>query len=142
MAGLLDIAPAVEAVEIRGNAVDVYGVSVKGIAYLLQRFPELRMMMSGKSVDPEALLAVGGDAVAAIIAAGTGYPGDKQAEEIAGKLALDEQADLLAAIVKLTMPGGIGPFVQKLNGLGLVLSAEGEASGGAQATKSRKPSKA
>lgn len=127
MPGLLDIAPAVETVEIRGTKVEVYGVSVKGIAYLLQRFPELRAMLSGREVSADRLIEIGGDAVAAIIAAGTGYPGNEQAEAVAGSLSLDEQADLLAAIVKLTMPGGVGPFVEKLSALGLGLGGGGGA---------------
>lgn len=127
MPGLLDIAPAVETVEIRGTKVEVYGVSVKGIAYLLQRFPELRAMLSGREVNADRLIEIGGDAVAAIIAAGTGYPGNEQAEAVAGSLSLDEQADLLAAIVKLTMPGGVGPFVEKLSALGLGLGGGGGA---------------
>lgn len=127
MPGLLDIAPAVETVEIRGTKVEVYGVSVKGIAYLLQRFPELRAMLSGREVNADRLIEIGGDAVAAIIAAGTGYLGNEQAEAVAGSLSLDEQADLLAAIVKLTMPGGVGPFVEKLSALGLGLGGGGGA---------------
>ena len=47
-------------------------------------------------------MAMGGDAVAAIIAAGCGYPGDETAETVAGKLSLDAQAELLAAILRWT----------------------------------------
>jgi hypothetical protein len=46
-------------------------------------------------------------------------PGDSQAEAAAGRLGLDEQAELLAAIMTLTMPQGIGPFVDKLSRMGL-----------------------
>ena len=69
-------------------------------------------------------MAIGGDAVAAIIAAGCGYPGDEQAEAVAGKLALDAQADLLASILRLTLSRGIGPFVKKLTALGGILGAD------------------
>ena len=121
MVGLIDIAPAVETVDVQGAPVAVHGVSAKGIAQLLGRFPELRMLMTGQQVETEQLMAMGGDAVAAIIAAGCGYPGDETAEAVAGKLSLDAQADLLAAILRLTLPRGIGPFVEKLTALGGIL---------------------
>src|SRR4029079_15293505 len=98
MVGLIDIAPKNEPVEVQGASVTVNGVSAKGIAYLLGRFPDLRKLMTGQDVEPTQLMTVGGDAVAAIIAAGCGYPGDEKAEAVACKLAIDAQADLLAAI--------------------------------------------
>ena len=59
-------------------------MSVKGLAHLLVRFPELRMLMTGGEIQAEQLMEIGGDAVAAIIAAGCGCPGDEAAEAIAG----------------------------------------------------------
>jgi enoyl-CoA hydratase/carnithine racemase len=148
MVGLIDIAPAVETVDVQGAPVTVYGVSAKGLAHLLGRFPELRMLMTGQEVQTEQLMAMGGDAVAAIIAAGCGYSGDETAEAVAGKLSLDAQADLLAAILRLTLPKGIDPFVEKLTALGSILNAEprslsgagGAPSDTAPASKSRRPS--
>ena len=119
MVGLIDIAPLTKAVTIRNVPVDVSGVSARGIAQLLARFPELRALMAGREVAIEGLLALGGDVVAAIIAAGTGVPGDEAAEQAADRLSVDEQADLLVAILELTMPRGLGPFVEKLSRLGL-----------------------
>jgi hypothetical protein len=138
MVGLIDIAPSVEMVYVQGSAVTVLGISAKGVAYLLGRFPELRKLMTGQQVESEQLMAMGGDAVAAIIAAGCGYPGDENAEAIAGKLAIDAQADLLAAIIRLTLPAGLGPFVEKLTALGGILDAVPSAT--AQASNSPKPS--
>lgn len=74
MVGLLDIAPVAEKVTVRGRQLHVYGVSAKGLAYLIGRFPEIRQMMVGKSVDASRLLAIGGDAVEAIIAAVSAFP--------------------------------------------------------------------
>ncbi len=37
------------------------------------------------------------------------------AEQAADRLSVDEQADLLVAILELTMPRGLGPFVEKLS---------------------------
>lgn len=139
MVGLLDIAPLTERVSVRGQEIEVVGVSAKGIAHLLARFPELRALITGRGVSPETIMEIGGDIVAAIIAAGTGYPADQRAEEIAGSLAVSEQADLLSAILKLTMPSGFGPFVEKLAGLGNLFG--GEAATAMPEQKSQKPSK-
>lgn len=138
MVGLIDIAPSVETVDPQGLAVTVHGVFAKGVAHLLGRFPELPKLMSGQQVEADQLMAMGGDAVAAIIAAGCRYPGDDKAEAVAGKLAIDVQADLLAAIVRLTLPAGLGPFVEKLTALGGILDAALSAT--AQALKSPRPS--
>lgn len=124
MVGLIDIAPRVEAIPVQGASVQVYGVSASGLALLLSRFPELRKLMTGIEVETTQLISVGGEAVAAIIAAGCGYPGDENAEAVAAKLALDSQADLLAAILRLTLPEGIGPFVSKLTALSGLLDID------------------
>jgi hypothetical protein len=138
MVRLLDIAPRIETVDVQGAPVAVHGISAKGVAHLLGRFPELRMLMTGQEVEADALMTMGDDAVAAIIAAGCVYRGDEMAEAVAGKLAIDAQADLLAAIVRLTLPAGLGPFVEKLTALGGILDAGPSAT--AQASKSPKPS--
>jgi hypothetical protein len=140
MVGLIDIAPSVKTIEVQGTPVTVHGVSAKGLAHLLSRFPELRMLMTGQEVQAEQLMSMGGDAVAAIIAAGCGYPGDETAETVAGKLSLDAQADLLAAILRLTLPKGVGPFVEKLTALGSILDADGARSAMEPASKLRKQS--
>jgi hypothetical protein len=125
MVGLIDIAPSIDSVYVQGSSVAVHGISAKGVAHLLGPFPELRKLMSGQEVEAEQLMTMGGDAVAAIISAGCGYsyPGDEKAEAIAGTLAIDAQANLLAAVVRLTLPGGLGPFVEKLTALGGILEA-------------------
>ena len=138
MVGLIDIAPRIETVDIQGEPVAVHGISAKGVAHLLGRFPELRKLMTGQAVEADQLMAMGGEAVAAIIAAGCGYPGDEKAEDVAGRLAIDTQADLLAAIVRLTLPAGLGPFVEKLTALGGILDAAPSVM--EQASSSPKPS--
>lgn len=140
MAGLVDIAPAAETVAIRGTQIAVTGVSAHGIAMLLARFPDLRRMLSGLDVDADSLIGMGGEVVAAILAAGTGAAGDEAAEAAAAGLSVDEQIDLLSAIMRVTMPKGVGPLAEKLAAMGLVLDG-GAASGSAPATKSRKRSK-
>jgi hypothetical protein len=118
MVGLIDIAPRTETVLVHGTPVPVHGISAKSLAHLLGRFPELRMLLTGQEVEIEQLMAMGGDAVAAIIAAGCGYPGDQAAENVAATLTIEAQVDLLSAVLRLTLPGGFGPFVEKLTALG------------------------
>ncbi|KKK59950.1 hypothetical protein LCGC14_3029230, partial [marine sediment metagenome] len=73
MVGLLDIAPAVETVTVGDLDVPVYGVSVHGIADLLGRFPELRELVLGKSVDVDPTAKLGPDvAVAQFATVGAG----------------------------------------------------------------------
>jgi hypothetical protein len=91
MLGLIDIAPAVATVAVQNASVAVHGISAKGLAHLLNRFPELRKLMTGQEVETDQLMAIGGDAVAAIIAAGCGYPGDESAEN-RGRQALARRA--------------------------------------------------
>jgi hypothetical protein len=119
MVGLLDIAPLTQTVTIRDQSIEITGVSAKGVAQLLLRFPELRALISGREVGLDQLLALGGDIVAAVIAAGCGQVGDELAEAAAGHLGLDDQAELLTAIMKLTLPQGLGPFVDRLARMGL-----------------------
>ena len=142
MVSLLDIADQQRTVTIRDKDVAVFGISAQDIVYLFGKFPELRLLMSGKQADltPESLLKLAPGAVAAAIAAGTGSAGDEKAEAVAARLGLGEQLDLLAAIFGLTFPQGVGPFVAKLDALGLLRNADG-ASGWAQDTKSPEPLK-
>lgn len=124
MVGLIDIAPSAETVSIRGQDVDVYGVSAEGVARLFSRFPELRKVFSGREVPVEEIIGMGGDIVSAIIAAGTGASGNAEAEEVARKLSIDEQVDLLSAILRVTLPKGVRPFVEKLMGMGATLGLD------------------
>jgi hypothetical protein len=119
MPGLKDIAPSFSTVTVKGVVIDVTGISAKGIAYLFHRFPIVREMIGGKDVDlsPEALAALAPEAIAAIIAVGTGAVNDPEAEAAAATLGAEAQLELLDAIIRETMPGGVGPFVEKLTGM-------------------------
>jgi hypothetical protein len=64
MVGLIDIAPKIETIDVQGTSVAVHGISAKGVAHLLGRFPELRMLMTGHEVETTQLMTMGGDAVA------------------------------------------------------------------------------
>lgn len=128
MATLLDIASVSEFVSVPGpkgktQDVEVFGVSAEGIAVLFNRFPEIRMLLTGKSLEKEKLAKMAPPAIAATIAAATGMPGDKKAEAVAARLPLESQMAILDAAVRLTMPGGMGPFVERLTSLAAMLGA-------------------
>jgi hypothetical protein len=140
MVGLLDLRPRPVSVRINGGEIDVRGVSADGVAYLFGKFPELADKITNKTVAVGDLMTIGrGGAIAAIIAAGCGAVGDEEHESAAASLPLGDQAELLAAILKLTMPDGLVPFVERLAGLGIVQS--GHTIGKAPASNSPKPSK-
>lgn len=136
MADLLDIGESLETVEIRGKAIAVPGVDARGIIYLFQKFPIIRQALAKKNVKASDFFEIGGDLVVAIIAAGTGHPGEEAHEKAAGNLGFDDQAALLEAIFRVTLPKGVDSLTQKLEGLGVLLTAGQSASG--PASKSRK----
>lgn len=125
MPGLLDLNPVAETVTVRGGEVAVSGVSAHGLALLLKRFPQAGGLVSEGAVSVDALLGLGGEVVAAIIAAGCGDPGNKEAERVASALALADQVALLDPILRLTLPDGLGPFVAKLVSLAGALKLNG-----------------
>jgi hypothetical protein len=128
--GLIDIAPRTETVEVQGTPVPVHGISARGLAqpaWPLPRAAQADDRTRSRDRPPDG---DGGDAVAAVIAAGCGYPGDQAAENVAGQLSLDAQVDILAATSRLTLPGGFGPFVEKLTALGGLIQPAAQAGGG------------
>ena len=81
MVGLIDFAPTAETVECRVRPGYGYNGARRlrqGLANLLSRFSELRMLMTGQEVQAEWLMAIRGDAVAALVALGCGYPVKRQ----------------------------------------------------------------
>lgn len=150
MPGLLDIASAPARVEVRGTMVDVFGVSAEGIAHLMTEFPEIKALFSGKEVELSAgmLASTGPDAVAAIIACGASVkegerpaPGNAEAEAVAKSLSIDEQVELLSAILERTFPRGLGPFVEAVQRATATIGGAADATSKAQAMTSPSPSK-
>lgn len=116
MVTLMDIAPVSEFVTVRGMDLEVTGISVHGVAVLLSEFPELRALVSNKEQGFTAarLVELIPHGVAAVIAAGLGKPGDKAYIDKAATLNVGEQLNLLEPILKLSFPGGLGPFVERV----------------------------
>jgi hypothetical protein len=124
MPGLLDIAPVHETIEIRGQPVTVSGITLKGVASLLSRFPDLGALFGGQQLASDKLAELGSDIIAALIAAGCGAPEDPDVEAVAVSLSLGEQVELLNAVIRVTMPRGVGPFVEQIKSLGNLVSSQ------------------
>lgn len=142
MVSLVDIGPSRGTAPLRGQAVDIRGLTAEHIVVMFQDFTDLRRLVTGNS-DSEVLLNLFNNfpiIVSRIIAMGCGAEwgaSDFQAQvEGARNLTLGEQWELLVAIVKLTFPQGPKSF---LDGVA-ALVAQADAPGWGRATTSRAPS--
>jgi fermentation-respiration switch protein FrsA (DUF1100 family) len=120
---LLDLVngEAPEHVTIRGQRLAVVGLPAIVIARLFKDVPSLGQAVAvaasgrgGEAIDVAALLMQAPEIVAMAIAAGLGHYGETEWEAAANRLALHEQAEILAIIWRATTNGGIGPFAQRL----------------------------
>lgn len=132
MVSLTDIGPSKGKVEVRGQFVDVNGLTVEHIIGIITAFPEVRKILAEREADLQTLVAQAPLAVAMMIAAGTGHPEDKEHIEIASGLGVGEQYELMAKIFELTFPKGMQSF---LDGVRAAMDSAG-ARGWDQATKS------
>jgi hypothetical protein len=132
---LLDIGPIYEDVDFGEKKLRVYGISAAGILSVFQRFPEvMSWFKGGDKVNLQSLVTEIPDALAACIAAGCGSPGNIEAEDMADRLPVETQLDIIEAIGRLTFKSGFGPFVQRM--LALVGEAQSVSFGRAQVMKS------
>jgi hypothetical protein len=120
MTSIVEIAGVAPTVKVDNRDVAVYGVSGRGFAALMSRFPEIGKLMNGIEIATDDIIKIAPDALAAVIAAGVGSLGDTEVEAWADKLSAGVQLDLVEAIVKQTFPRGVGPFAAQLRALGLV----------------------
>ena len=108
-----------------GRKLQVKGISAQGVLLLLMRFPDLQKWLSGQSLKLADTFLQAPETIAAVIAAGTGEPGDIDAEDIAASLPVEVQTDVLEAVYRQTFRSGFGPFVKRV----LVLYAAAAQSG-------------
>ena len=118
MAGLMDIAPTRASKIVDGVSVVITGVSLNAIVGLINRFPEIEVMISGGQIDVSKVMSMSSAAVAAVIAEGCGEGGNKEVEEHVSRLLPNQQVDLVEAIIDHTFPGGFGPFMDRIEKIG------------------------
>jgi len=136
MVSLIDIAPRSQKISINGSALEVSGIGARGIASLLLRFPALQQLMIGR-IDAELLWRTAPEAISAIIAAGLGKLEDAETETQADQLPIGVQMELLFPIIQLTMPQGVGPFVERW---GAMIGGPAQSVASIQGNSSQKPS--
>lgn len=139
MPSLLDIAPLVETVTIRGVDLEVRGLGIDSIAYFIGRYPALGAIIASRSAEMRAEEPAGGaalveqlgpDAIGVIIACATGRRGDAEHEAAAAGLALEEQVIIIESVMRMTAPSGLVPFVAriaKMAGVDLAVAVPGRA---------------
>lgn len=114
LADIGDLGEMVDVGRSDGQKLRVTGISAKGCLILLIRYPDLEKWLTGQSIAIGDIVVQAPDAVAAIIAAGTGAPGDSDAEEVASALPVDRQIDIVEAVYRQTFKEGFGPFVERV----------------------------
>jgi hypothetical protein len=117
MVSLVDIVPQTGKVQIAAGELELRGLSLRHIADLLVRFPELRKLFAegAPALDFDALIEVAPDAVASIIAEAAEQPGS--APHIAEAMPLEDMVECLMVVRDLTMPSGPAPFMERLTKL-------------------------
>jgi hypothetical protein len=120
-----------EQIRVGKDLLEIKGISGRGMIGLFLRFPALQKWFVGGGIEPEEMLKGAPDAIAAIIAAGTGHPNEIEHELIADGLPVDVQLDALEAIGRTTFSRGFGPFVKRIRVLfdGAVSENYGKAPG-------------
>jgi hypothetical protein len=136
MVSLVDIGPSVGAVTLRGQEVEVNGLTAVHIVGIMMAFPEVRKVLAEKEADIALLVSQFPLAAGMLIASGTGKDGDQPTIDTAMRLGVGEQYEILAKIVELTFPKGVKSF---LDGVNAAMDSAG-VRGWDQATKSPAPS--
>lgn len=139
MVSLVDIGSMKDTVTIRGQEVDINGLTAEHIVGIFYRFPDIRKLLTQLSPDPDvvgSLISRFPEAVGCIIAAACGAPDDRNAIEVATKLSIGEQYMILEKIVPLTFPQGAQNFLDGIQRL--LQQADGR--GWVPVTKSPAPS--
>lgn len=131
MSGLEDIGPLTETLVLvrgqRSHEVVIHGVTAEGFFYLMQRFPEMRLLMERRigDITAERLMEVAAPAAAFVIGCGMIEPLDDMSvtewqsavavqAKAARKFNVSEQLRILTAVFKVTFSEGVGPFVDQL----------------------------
>jgi hypothetical protein len=141
MVSLVDVGPVREKVQVRGQDIEIRGLSADFLFTLLTKSNELRQLMAQRAIDWEDTMALVNQAPMAIaecIACATGKQGDAETIGFAlTELYAGETLEIVTPVFRLTFPKGVKSFVDGLTGL--AQEATGRR-GWAAATKSPEPS--
>lgn len=110
MADLLEIEPSFEQIPVHGlggEKVNVKGISLTGLGYLVKSHPELVKLFKGGGLDLSdlgAIIDLGTDFCADFLAAGLGYAGDEKAKAMCKELPPEDVFNIAEAILKMSFP--------------------------------------
>lgn len=139
---LLDIAQDVETAQVEvlpGKVFEVRGLTGRGFARLLRRFPDLRKQAVGMIVPVEDMVVTTIELVPVMVASALGHPDDDEWEDLVDRLPAEPKRLLAEAVWGLTMPKeSVNPFSKRAAD---VEPAARASSGKAPATKLRPRSK-
>lgn len=109
MPGLKDIVR--EEKEVHGQTV--VGLSSKQVGQIFSMFPTLAQMTT-RGTALSQIFQIAPHAVSAIIINGTRSEYNEENLKVVDEMIVEHQLDIVEAIFKLTFPGGVGPFAQRL----------------------------
>lgn len=120
MADLLEIEPTSQQVAVHGlggKLLDVKGLSLSGLAFLVKSHPELVKLFKGGGLDLsdlDAVIDLGTDFCADFLAAGLGYAGDEKARAMCKELPAEDVYNIGEAILSMSFPTGPTAFFLKV----------------------------
>lgn len=120
MADLMEIEPTAQKITVHGlggKEVDVKGLSLSGLAFLVKSHPELVKLFKGGGLDLsdlDAVIDLGTDFCADFLSAGLGYAGDEKAKAMCKQLPAEDVYNIGEAILSMSFPSGPTAFFQKI----------------------------
>ena len=116
---LTDVLPVTRAVSTSVGEFVVHGIGTYQIGQLLQQFPDLLSIIERSGAKVETLIQMAPDLVTSVIVIGAIDEGEDVEAATRGvrNLTLVDQFKLFEAILELTMPGGVVPFVVSVKDL-------------------------
>jgi hypothetical protein len=117
MVSLVDIVPQTKMVQIDAGKLELRGLGLRQIADLFLTFPSLRNIFTegAPEIDAAEIILMAPDAIGTIIALSAGQPEAAiKIVDVGTGLAPDELLLCLEAIIQLTFPRGVTPFLEKM----------------------------
>jgi hypothetical protein len=117
---LFDIAPQQKTVSFGAVTIPVPGVSLAGLIAIASRFPEVKSVLGGGSVNLTGadLMEKVPAAATAFVAYGLGHANDEAAEKFITALPIGDQLKLFDAVFDVTIgEDGLSPMLARVNAL-------------------------
>lgn len=113
MPGLMELGPMASDIDVMGQKLTLYPISVGQLIELFSKFPILIKLLEGKPLE-DAVSIIGPIAVANVIACATGEGDNPAAVAVAMKLSAGKVAEAVEKIMEITFEDGTGPFVERI----------------------------